>query len=105
MKRMTLVQILLPLYDGERKPLPGDVFERVRHELTERFGGLTAYTRSPAEGRWKQDERHVEADDIVVFEVMVRHLAQAWWRAYRDELQRRFGQDVIIIRAQETRML
>ena len=102
---MTLVQILLPLYDGERKPLPRDAFARVREELTERFGGLTAYTRSPAEGRWKQDEQHVEADDIVVFEVMVRHLGQAWWRAYREELQRRFAQNVIIIRAQEIQVL
>jgi len=30
------------------RPLPASNYTAVRDELTERFGGLTAYTRAPA---------------------------------------------------------
>jgi hypothetical protein len=45
-----LIQILLPLVDNEGQPFPHSDYMRVRSELTERFGGLTAFTRAPAEG-------------------------------------------------------
>jgi hypothetical protein len=47
-----LVQILLPIYDNQGSKLASEFYSRVRSELTERFGGLTAYTRAPAEGLW-----------------------------------------------------
>lgn len=50
---MHLVQILLPLFDNEGDALPAEHFDTVSRDLTERFGGVTAYTRSPDEGRWK----------------------------------------------------
>ena len=102
---MHLVQILLPLYDNEQNPQPGDAFRRVRSELTERFGGLTVYTRAPAEGMWKLNDNHTSRDDIVIFEVMASQLDAPWWRKYRHELEARFRQDVIVIRAQQTRLL
>lgn len=102
---MHLVQILLPLYDNEQNPQPADQFRRVRKELTEAFGGLTVYTRAPAEGMWKLDDNHTTRDDIVIFEVMASQLDGAWWRNYRHELESRFRQEVIVIRAQETRLL
>ena len=102
---MTLVQILLPLYDNAGTPFPPSHFGRVRDELTQHFGGLTAYTRSPAEGRWKEGGEGVQRDDIVIFEVMVKRVAPAWWRQYREDLQRRFAQDVIVVRAQEITIL
>lgn len=48
-----LVQILLPLFDNEGEAIPQLHFRRVAEELADRFGGLTAFTRAPAEGRWK----------------------------------------------------
>ena len=36
---------------------------------------------------------------------MTDALDEGWWRAYRGELERRFRQDVVVIRAQETRLL
>ena len=102
---MHLVQILLPLYDNEQNPQPADEFRRVRREMTERFGGLTVYTRAPAEGMWKLDDNHTSRDDIVIFEVMATNLDAKWWRNYRHELEARFRQDVIVIRAQETKLL
>jgi hypothetical protein len=50
---MYLIEILLPLQDESRKPFPAEPYERVAQRLTERFGGVTSFTRAPAEGRWK----------------------------------------------------
>ncbi|MEP6937691.1 MAG: hypothetical protein ABI871_06450, partial [Chthoniobacterales bacterium] len=102
---MHLVQILLPLFDNQRKALPHEAYARVRAELTERFGGLTVYTRAPAEGLWKQNGRQTSRDDIVIFEVMAKDLETRWWRRYRHELEDRFRQDVIVIRSQAMRLL
>ena len=100
-----LVQILLPLYDNENHAFDDALYVEVRRELTERFGGLTAFTRAPAEGLWKDDPGRTSRDDIVVLEVMSDELDLSWWRAYRGELERRFRQDEIVIRAQEIERL
>ena len=99
-----LIQILLPLYDNAGAALPRDLYGEVRRELTDRFSGMTAFSRAPAEGLW-QDEGETTRDDIVIFEVMAETLEEGWWRAYRGELERRFRQDMIVIRAQETMLL
>ena len=102
---MHLVQILLPIHDNSQEPFPGDEYLRVRQELTEKFGGLTVYTRAPAEGLWRQNDNHTSLDDIVIFEVMASELDTVWWRNYRHELEARFRQDMIFVRAQQTRLL
>jgi hypothetical protein len=94
-----LVQILLPLYDNDGQRFSEDTFARTRAELLERFGGLTAYQRAPARGLWKADDGDVAKDDVAVFEVMSGDLDRDWWSAYRRELERRFRQDTIVIRA------
>ena len=94
-----LIQILLPLRDNEGQPFTGDVHGKTRHELLERFGGVTAYQRAPAQGLWKSDDGEVANDEVVIFEVMVEKLERDWWRTYRETLQARFRQDVIVIRA------
>ncbi len=102
---MHLVQILLPIHDNAQEPFLREKHSEVRRELTERFGGLTVYTRVPAEGLWKLNENHTSRDDIVIFEVMVSELNMAWWREYRQELEKRFRQDVVMVRAQQTQVL
>ncbi|BCJ90074.1 hypothetical protein IZ6_08090 [Terrihabitans soli] len=99
-----LVQLLLPTRDNEGEGFPSEAFEQVSRELTERFGGVTAYSRAPAEGRWKQDAG-TGHDDIVVVEVMDENLDRAWWSSYRAELEKRFRQDVVIVRAQPIELL
>jgi hypothetical protein len=99
-----LVQLLLPARDKTGQDFPPDAFEQVALELTERFGGVTAYNRAPAEGRWKP-AADTELDDILVVEVMDEHLDRAWWSAYRKELEQRFRQDVVIVRAQSIELL
>ena len=101
----SLVQILLPLRDGKGRGFPSAKFDAVAAELTEPFGGVTAYTRTPAEGRWKPDAQPASAEDIVVLEVMVDELQAAWWHRYRKSLERSFRQKHIVIRAQEIVLL
>lgn len=95
---MHLVQILLPLAGGDGSSLPPARHAQVHAELVDRFGGLTAFTRSPARGLW-DDGRQVEQDDVVVIEVMVDALDRAWWRDYRRTLETRFEQQELVIRA------
>ena len=96
-----LVQLLLPLRDPSDEPFPRSALDRVRDELTERFGGATAYLRAPAQGAWKDDDQggRVERDEIVIVEVMADSLDRDWWRQYREELRQRFRQEELVVRA------
>jgi len=102
---MHLVQLFLPLYDNEGEPLPRELHARVRRELVERFGGLTAYTRAPARGLWQEDEGEPVRDDLVIYEVMTDALDADWWSGYRADLEGRFRQEALVVRAQEIRLL
>jgi hypothetical protein len=95
-----LIQILLPLYDNAGRALPKERFATVARELSERFGGLTAYTRAPAKGIWKSPGGKREQDEIVIYEVMVARREKRWWAAYRRSLEREFRQQEVVIRAQ-----
>jgi hypothetical protein len=102
---MYLVQLLLPIYDNDKRAFPRAYFDRVRHELTHRFGGITAFVRSPAVGFWKDDEQEVTRDDVIMFEVMAHHLDDDWWRSYRQKLENTFRQENIVVRAMEVTQL
>jgi hypothetical protein len=99
-----VVQIFLPLYDNSGRKFEASDYADVSVQLTEKFGGLTAYSRAPAEGHWEQNGT-VTRDDIVVFEVMTDALDRAWWNAFRRELESRFRQDSIVARAQQCEAL
>ena len=101
---MHLVQILAPLFDNEGNHFPSEPYRQLRAELAERFGGLTAFTRAPAEGLWTGGGE-ASHDEIVIFEVMVEKLDRMFWSAYRRELEERFRQEVIVIRAQSIEQL
>ena len=97
---MYLIQILLPLYDNQKRRIPAGTFTETAQELTERFGGLTAYARAPAKGVWKKRGNRTTRDDLVVYEVMSKKLERRWWRGYRGELEKRYRQERIVIRSQ-----
>jgi hypothetical protein len=94
---MKLIEIFLPLADNSGRKLRKDLFAETRGELIERFGGLTAYSRVPARGFWKEKGKTTR-DEIVVFEVMAKRLDRRWWRDYRRELENRFKQDEVVVR-------
>jgi hypothetical protein len=100
-----LVQILLPLYDNEGHAFEAREYMQLRSELADRFGGVTAYTRAPARGVWKDGAGETTRDDIVIFEVMTDTLDRVWWTQFRHELERRFRQDSLIVRALDSTVL
>lgn len=102
---MFLIQILLPLNDNSGTPFSHLQYERVRDELTELFGGVTAYLRSPAQGLWKERGTLAIQDDIVIYEVMTDNLDREWWRRYREKLTIDFRQDLLIMRVNEVQLL
>jgi len=101
---MKLVQIFLPRYDNGGRRLAAALFARERERLIERYGGLTAYTRAPAVGLWK-DGPTIKRDEIVIFEVMIRSVDRKWWSDYRNKLRKRFRQKEVLIRIQDVKLL
>ena len=95
---MYLIQMLLPLRDNEDVRFPRVLYEEVRLNLAEHFGGVTTYMRSPASGLW-EDKGDLVSDEMVIYEVMTDRLEREYWRLYRLELQDAFKQDVILIRS------
>ena len=102
---MYLIQILLPLHDNSGHPFPALAFQRVRDELSERFGGITTYVRSPAVGLWRETPETIDHDEIVIYEIMTEDLDRSWWKEYRQELAERFRQQVLVVRVSEVEML
>ena len=94
---MRVIEIFLPLNYGDGEPVPAAIFELFKQELAEKFGGVTAYSRSPADGLWR-DRGSIERDTIVVFEVMAEKLDKGWWRELRRRLEALFRQTEILIR-------
>ena len=102
---MHLVQLLLPLRDNDGNAFGRAEFDAVRNELAERFGGATLYARAPAEGLWKDGGGEVDRDDVLIAEVMADHLDHEWWRLYRADLEHRFRQEKLVVRALECGLL
>lgn len=87
------IEIFLPLVEDSEA-----TFRNLRRDLCERFGGLTAHNRAPAEGVWR-DGNSTEKDKIVIIEVMTETLDRGFWRELRQRLESALGQKEIVIRA------
>src|SRR4051812_3412840 len=94
---MHLIEIFLPLSDNDGKRFAAAAYAGVRKQLVDKFGGLTAFSRSPAEGIDTGHGRE-RYDELVVFEIMTDELDQTWWTAWRRQLEATFRQDRILIR-------
>ncbi len=102
---MQLIQILLPVYNQQNEVFPAETFNHIRQELTDKFGGITTYSRAPATGLWKENEQKTVKDDIMVYEVMAETLDKDWWQNYKSQLESIFEQDEILIRTWEIQVL
>ena len=102
---MHLIEILLPLSDNEGKAFPAKKYAKVRNVLMAEFGGMTAFTRAPAEGLWAPGEAEAKRDEIVVFEVMTDKIDKQWWSEYRRRLERQLRQEAVIIRTHKIELL
>ncbi len=94
---MVLIQLLLPTAASGKSATTA--LAETRRELVDRFNGVTAYVRSPAKGLWTAPDGHVEADDVVMVEVVTERFDREWWRTYAATLAQRFAQDTIHVRA------
>ena len=101
---MFVVELFLPLSKSDGSPIPAD-FDRIRDELTDRFGGVTTFLRSPAEGAWKPSQRTVVPDEVAIFEVMVANVDTAWWHSYRQSLEKELQQEQILARLYQVTVL
>lgn len=93
-----LFQIYLPQNQENGQPFSPDLFQKVKTELTSRFGGLTMYTRAPAKGLWKEGKEKTVSDDILIYEIMATEYDQEFWADYKAKLEKQFKQDEILIR-------
>jgi hypothetical protein len=100
-----LVQILLPTGYNDGTPIADEAIEAVKDQLVSQFGGVTAFTRSPAKGVWAPQGGTEVHDDVVVVEVMTDALDESWWREFREQLERNLKQQSIVVRAQLFRSL
>ena len=102
---MFLIQLLLPVRTEDGQPFPREQYDRLALALTERFGGVTAFTRAPAAGMWEEPSGDKVRDDVVVYEVMADALDEQWWADMRRRLEEQFQQQELVIRAHEIRRL
>jgi hypothetical protein len=94
---MHLVQLLLPVHDNSGRSFPPNYFNQVREDLTDRFGGVTAFIRAPAVGLWRESVDETNREEVVMFEVLADQLDKDWWASYRRQLEDRFRQEKILI--------
>ena len=94
---MHLIQLLLPLRDNAGCPYEEHLFQCINDTLVETFGGVTAFSRSPAKGTWLNADRE-EQDDVVVVEVMAESLDRDWWQKFRKRLEAQMAQKEIVVR-------
>jgi hypothetical protein len=99
-----LVQILLPIAGNDGRAFPDDLLRGIQKELCDRFGGLTAYNRTPAEGIWRGSGWH-RKEDIIVVEVMDDDFDRAWWENFRKRTERLLQQEELVVRAQAAERL
>lgn len=93
-----LFQIFLPLYDQAGDPIPLQNYKDLRKELTEKFGGLTRYSRAPATGVWKDPDDDLAIDKIIVYEVIGESRNRKYWQNLKIGLEKKFDQEEILIR-------
>ncbi len=94
-----LIQILLPLRANDGSAFSRALYQDQAAELTERFGGVTAFTRSPGQGLWLDEDETSKHDDVIIYEVMADVLDRPWWTEYRRRLELQFRQNVLVMRA------
>lgn len=101
---MFLIQVFLPLTDNRGHSISAEHFHTETRRLTDRFGGLTVYSRAPAKGLWDSGGRTV-TDEMVIFEVMAEDIDRAWWDEHRRTLEATFRQETVLVRASPISLL
>jgi hypothetical protein len=94
-----VVEVFLPLTANNGDPFAPSLFEHIRDELLAAFGGVTFFSRSPAEGLWAGSGDSISRDQVITAEVLVHELDPAWWTSFRERLESLLEQEEILVRA------
>lgn len=73
------------------------MYKAIRLELTERFGGMTAYSHSSATGLWKNDDEELTVDKVIVYEVIADGHEKKFWKSFKEILKAQFKQGDMVI--------
>ena len=87
------------LYDNNKQRFDKIFYNDIRNQLKEKFGGVTIYRNTPAEGLWKDETGRTNFDDLVIAEVMIATVNEEWWQQFRQQLEQIFDQEEILIRS------
>ena len=93
-----LIEIFLPLAFASKEPIPDTIFTVLKEELVDHFGGVTSCSRVLAEGLWANGDK-IEADRVMVWEVMTDDLDRDWWKSFRTRVEKLLRQEELLIRA------
>lgn len=96
---MQLFQIFLPLYDNNKQAFSRSLYDDLRTQLKDQFGGVTFYRNAPAEGLWEDATGKTNYDELIIAEVMVAQTDKEWWRQFKQRLEELFEQEEILIRS------
>jgi inorganic pyrophosphatase len=95
--KKTLVQLFIPLNGRDGQRFPERWYQVLKDELTQRFGGVTVYPRSPATGLWRTEGEQAERDDLLVYEVLTGLVQQAYWHGLKNRLEKQFDQQELLV--------
>ena len=94
-----LMQLVLPTHNNAGEAFADQIWEDLKTRLVDKFGGVTAFRRSPAQGVWSPTPDRRASEDVFMVEVMTDALDVAWWAALQQEFEASLDQEHIIIRA------
>jgi hypothetical protein len=98
---MHLIEIFLPLFNNSKRGFDPSIYDTLELELKDKFGGVTFYRNTPAEGLWKDEAGKTNYDELIIAEVMVNKLEMEWWQQLKVRLEQTFQQKEILIRVFE----
>jgi hypothetical protein len=96
--RMNLLQLFIPLTDNQGHQFDQSIFLDLRQQLTDRFGGVTIYSRGPVTGLWKEAENQIIADQMIIYEVLTEQIDLPYWKQFKLHLEDLLQQEQILIR-------
>ena len=102
---MYQIELYLPLYNNDKKAFPTSHYESVKQNLSDKFGGITMYSRTPVIGLWKESQESIVKDDLVIYEIISEKLDESFWQEYKFMLQSLFQQEAIIIKSSKIKLL
>ncbi|MFI5452940.1 inorganic diphosphatase [Pedobacter sp. UC225_61] len=91
------IELFIPVYSKKGKSFPKKYYSSLHQKLTDKFGGLTMYSRVPVTGFWKENSSATLKEDIIVYEVLASEIDEKFWDKLKKWALKTFNQDEIMI--------